>query len=247
MAKVFPLSEGVFTVGHDKQFVPFKLDNDVLTDRPTGSLLVDILPFLVVTDKDVILFDTGLGYKNADGVLQIHANLQKHGYEPDDVTKVLMSHLHKDHAGGVVYDDNGTVKTSFPNADYYIYRPEAEFALSKGFPSYHNDQLEPLFSSGQVHWLDDEEGMIDGYIKYQHSGGHCPEHIVYLVDDGENKVFYGGDEAPQLKQMKIKYVAKYDYDGKRAMQLREEYAEKGKQESWEFLFYHDVQTPTAKL
>lgn len=247
MAKVFPLSEGVFTVGHDKQFVPFNVSDDELTDRPTGSLLVDILPFLVVTDRDVILFDTGLGYKGEDGVLQIHANLRKHGYEPDDVTKVLMSHLHKDHAGGVVYEDNGTVKTTFPSADYYIYRAEAEFALAKGLPSYFPDQLEPLFASGQVQWLDDEEGMIDGYIKYTHSGGHCPEHIVYLIDDGESKVFFGGDEAPQLKQMRIKYVAKYDYDGKKALALRQQYAAEGKEEGWEFLFYHDVQSPNARL
>jgi dihydroorotase len=70
---------------------------------------------------------------------------------------------------------------------------------------------------------------------------------VYLIDDGTDKIFFGGDEAPQLKQMKIKYVAKYDYDGKKAMQLREQYAEQGIAEGWQFLFYHDVQTPVARL
>ena len=49
------------------------------------------------------------------------------------------------------------------------------------------------------------------------------------------KIFFGGDEAPQLKQMKIKYVAKYDYDGKKAMALREQYAEQGRKEGWQFL------------
>ena len=78
-------------------------------------------------------------------------------------------------------------------------------------------------------------------------GGHSPQHIVYLIDDGEDKVFFGGDEAPQLKQMKIKYVAKYDYDGKKAMQLREEYAERGRAEGWQFLFYHDVGSPVSRL
>ena len=248
MAKVFPLSEGVFTVGHDKQFVPFNLKNDVLTDRATGSLLVEILPFLVVTEKDVLVLDTGLGFSNANGELQIHDNLRHLGYEPEQVTKVLMSHLHKDHAGGMIYKDvNGRVKPTFPDAEYCIYRQEADFALSKGLPSFHPEDIEPLLSSGQVRWLDGEEGMIDGYIKFTHSGGHSPYHIVYLVEDGGDKIFFGGDEAPQLKQMKIKYVAKYDYDGKKAMQLREQYAEQGKAEGWEFLFYHDVKTPMAKL
>ena len=248
MAKIYPLSEGVFTVGHDKQFVPFSLQNDELTKRPTGSLLVDIIPFLVISSKDIIIIDTGLGFDNTDGVLQIHANLRKHGYEPEDVTKVLLSHLHKDHAGGVVYtSDKGVLKTTFPNAKYYIYRPEADFALEQGFPSYFPDQLEPLFASKQVEWLDETSGMIDGYIKYEHSGGHSPQHIVYLIDDGEDKVFFGGDEAPQLKQMKIRYVAKYDFDGKRALALREQYAAKGKPEGWQFLFYHDITAPVASL
>lgn len=247
MAKIIPLSEGVFTVGHDKDFVPFDVEKDELTDRPRGSLLVDIQPFLVVTDKDVMVLDAGLGYKK-DGVLQIHSNLRKHGYEPQDVTKVLMTHLHKDHASGLCYkDENGVVSTTFPNATYYLYRPEVDFALEQGAPSFHPDSLHPVLSSGQVVWLDGKEGEIDGYIKFFHSGGHSPQHVVYLIDDGEDKVFFGGDEAPQLKQMKIKYVAKYDYDGKRAMELRAQYAEQGKAEGWQFLFYHDVKLPVSKL
>ena len=98
-----------------------------------------------------------------------------------------------------------------------------------------------------MRWLDGEQGSIDGYIHFTHSGAHCPQHIVYLIDDGADKIFFGGDEAPQLKQMKIKYIAKYDNDGRKAMMLREEYAAKGKTEGWQFLFYHDIQSPMAKM
>lgn len=235
-------------MGHDKQFIPFSLANDELTDRPTGSLLVEVQPFLVVTDKDVILLDTGLGFRNADGVLQIHDNLRKHGYEPAQVTKVLLSHLHKDHAGCLVFkDDNGLVNATFPNADYYIYTAEADFALTTGYPSYHPDEIEPLLGTSQVKWLDGETGLIDGHIKFMHSGGHCPQHIVYLIEDGNEKIFFGGDEAPQFKQLKMKYVAKYDFDGKKAMHLREQYAEQGRREGWKFLFYHDVKCPVSSL
>lgn len=248
MAAIYPLSEGIFTIGHDKEFVPFDPAKDELNDRPIGSLLVEILPFLVVTDRDVMVLDTGLGFKGADGVLQIHTNLREQGYEPGQVTKVLLSHLHKDHAGCLTYtDENGLLKTTFPNATYHIYRLEADFALATGLPSYHPEDIEPLLSTGQVRWLEGETGMIDGYIRFTHSGGHCPQHIVYLIDDGVDKVFFGGDEAPQLKQMKMKYVAKYDFDGKKAMQLREQYAEQGRAEGWQFLFYHDVKIPVARL
>jgi glyoxylase-like metal-dependent hydrolase (beta-lactamase superfamily II) len=248
MAEIYPLSEGVFTVGHDKHFVPFDESQHELNERPTGSLLVEVQPFLVVTDRDVIVFDTGLGFKTKDGVLQIHENIRAHGYEPAAVTKVLQSHLHKDHAGCMVFkDNNGIINTTFPNADYYLYRPEVDFALKKGAPSYITEDIEPLLATTQVKWLDGDEGLIDGYIKFTHSGGHCPQHIVYLVDDGKDKVFYGGDEAPQLKQLKMRYVAKYDFDGKKAMELRARYAEQGRAEGWQFLFYHDVRSAVAKL
>lgn len=248
MAAIYPLSEGVFTVGHDKQFVPFDLESDELNDRPTGSLLVEVQPFLVVTARDVIVLDTGLGFKNTEGILQIHDNIMKAGYEPAMVTKVLLSHLHKDHAGCLTFkDSNGLINTTFPNADYYIYRPEADFALATGMPSFHPEDIEPLLATSQVKWIDGESGIIDGYIHYTHSGGHSPHHIVFLIDDGVDKIFFGGDEAPQLKQMKIKYVAKYDYDGKKALALRESYAEQGRANGWQFLFYHDVKIPVSTL
>ena len=245
---VIPLSEGSFTIGHDKIFVPFDTSRDILNERPTGSLLVEVQPFLVIIGDDVVLFDSGLGFTNSDGDMQIHANLRAHGYSPDQVTKVLMSHLHKDHAGGVMQTDgSGVTKPAFPNAAYYIYRAEADYALETGYPSYHPEELEPLLSSGQVVWLEGVEGRINEHITFRHSGGHCPQHIVFLIEDGDQTIFYGGDEAPQLKQMKIKYVAKYDWDGKKAMMLREQYAEEGRKGGWQFLFYHDIAHPVAML
>ncbi len=248
MAKVFPLSEGVFTIGHDKEFVPFNIETDILTDRPPGSLLVEIQPFLVVTDRDVILLDTGLGYNTIAGIPQIHENIAKHGFGAGEVTKVLLTHLHKDHAGGILRKHaDGTTGAMFPNAQYYIYGPEAAYALEKGAPSYQNELYEDWLSSNQIQWLEGEEGSIDDYIFFKHSGAHSLQHIVFWIKDAEDIICYGGDEAPQYKQMIMKYVAKYDTNGKKAMELRAQYAEQGRLEHWQFLFYHDVKMPTAYL
>jgi glyoxylase-like metal-dependent hydrolase (beta-lactamase superfamily II) len=242
--QIFPLSEGTFTVGRDKTFLPFDETKDELNDRSIGSILVEVQPFLIVNDRDVIICDAGLGFRNADGVAQLIANLAQHNIHPEDVTKVLMSHLHKDHAGGlpVIMEE-----PAFAQAKIYVYFPEMTFAYEKGAPSYFTEDLDALKSSDRVVWLEESKGTIDGYIHYEHSGGHSPEHIVYWVDTAEGKIFFGGDEAPQARQMKIKYVAKYDYNGKLAMELRERWAEQGKTEGWQFLFYHDVKLPTVKL
>jgi hypothetical protein len=65
-----------------------------------------------------------------------------------------------------------------------------------------------------------------------------------LINEGNEFIFFGGDEAPQLQQMRHRFVAKYDFDGRRAMELRQQWWSQGEQEGWTFLFYHDVKNPT---
>lgn len=244
--KIIPLSEGSFTIDGSKAFVPFDEKTDRLEDRPHGSLLVEIQPFLVVTGKDHLLFDTGLGFKTREGILQIHQNLIHNGINPLEVTKVLMSHLHKDHAGGISVADEfgGPRSLSFPQATYYVNRQEMEYALSMDGKSYHAADFSLLRQKDNVVFLEGD-GIIDGYIHYRLTGGHCPYHQVFLVEE-EDKIFFGGDVAPQVSQMKRRFIAKYDYDGKRSMELRQEFVVKGGQEGWTFLYYHDTKLPFAK-
>ena len=244
--KIIPLSEGTFTVDRTKQFVPFIIDSDELKSRPAGSLLVEIQPFVVVTANDIILLDTGLGFE-VNGILQLHKNLMDAGINSSEVTKVVMSHLHKDHAGGIGIEREGLGRRlSFPNATYYVQQKELEFALGKGSASYIADELLSLKNSSQVVLLEDK-GIIDDFIHYEITGAHSPYHqVIWIKEEGET-IFFGGDDAPQLQQMKHKFAAKYDYDGKKAMNLRQQWWEQGQKENWTFLFYHDVKNPTIKL
>lgn len=246
--RIIPLQEGSFTIDKTKLFVPFDIQKDDLQKRSTGSLLVEVQPFVVVTSEDVLLLDTGLGFEK-DGTLQVHKNLMDAGINPSEVTKVLMSHLHKDHAGGISKSPALRApplkrgrELAFPQATYYIQEKEYAFALEKGFPSYIPEELECLKTAPNVKWLNGN-GVIDGYIRYEVTGAHSPFHQVFWIVDGGETVFFGGDDAPQLQQMKNKFVAKYDYDGKKCMELRQQWWKKGNEENWQFLFYHDIKTP----
>ncbi|MGB3154336.1 MAG: MBL fold metallo-hydrolase [Chitinophagaceae bacterium] len=244
--KIIPLSEGKFTIDQSKVFVPFDALKDNLQLRMPGSLLVEIQPFVVITSKDILLLDTGLGFKR-DGVLQLHQNLMDAGINPSEVTKVLISHLHKDHAGGTGIVREGSEKRlSFPGATYYVQRKELAFAFEKGFPSFNTQELECLRNQSQVILLDGN-GVIDGYIHYEITGAHSLYHQVFRIKENEEIIFFGGDEAPQLQQMKHRFVAKYDFDGRKAMELRQKWWELGEKERWSFLFYHDVKNPVWKF
>lgn len=239
--KIIPLSEGSFTIDKSKLFVPFDKSQDELQARAKGSLLVEIQPFVIVCERDVLLLDTGLGFEK-QGEMQLHANLKNAGIQPADITKVLLTHLHKDHAGGVS-KGRSHESLSFPDAMYYVQRRELAYAFEKGFPSFIPGELTLLHSEKNIHLLDDNEGTIDGYIRYQVSGAHSPFHQVFWISEGDKTIFFGGDEAPQLQQMKHRFVAKYDHDGKKAMELRKQWWQQGRQDGWIFLFYHDISTP----
>ena len=241
--KIFPLSEGTFTVDKTKQFVPFDETKDKLQSRSAGSLLVEIQPFVVITSKDVLLLDTGLGFSDANGKIQIHQNLLNVGIDPLLVTKVLLTHLHKDHSGGVS-ENNDYNKLSFPNAKYYLQKKELDFAFEKGFPSFITEDLTALRNNSQVILLEDKKGSVDDHIQYEVTGAHSPFHQVFWIIENSKIIFFGGDDAPQLQQMKHKFVAKYDFDGKKTMQLRQDWWKQGEKEKWTFLFYHDVKNPT---
>ncbi len=246
--KIIPLSEGSFTIDNTKIFIPFNIEKDDLQQRPLGSLLVEVQPFCIITKKDILLIDTGLGYSNRDGVLQLHQNLLDNGIDPMSITKVLMSHLHKDHAGGISKEDKILKHTflSFPQATYYVNKDEYDNAMVKGKPSYTPDEFQLLGNIDNIIFTEGN-GIIDDYISYEVTAAHSIYHQVFTIKEDDEIIFFGADDAPQLQQMKSKFVAKYDYDGKKCMQLRQQWWEKGQQEHWTFLFYHDIKTPFITL
>jgi glyoxylase-like metal-dependent hydrolase (beta-lactamase superfamily II) len=243
--QIIPLSEGSFTIDATKQFIPFTVGEDELKERSRGSLLVEIQPFVVITEKDVILLDTGLGFCDEEGVPMIHRNLQKAGIEPYRVTKVLLSHLHRDHAGGISYlsKDGNERFISFPYATYYCQRREFELAMSKDSASYQPEYVRILEEYSGVKWLEQDQGWINENIYFELSAGHSRFHQVFSIQEKGKTIFFGGDEAPQLQQLKNKFIAKYDKDGRRAMELRKKWWEDAATDHRTFLFYHDIQTP----
>lgn len=233
---VYPLSEGQYIIGKDKIFIPF---NDTITRR-ADQLLVEVQPFLIITSQDIIVLDTGLGFTSQQGKsLQLFDNLAFHGINRQDVTKVLISHLHKDHAGALTYNN----EAAFPLATYYIQEKELHNALLAPGSSYNKEILLNIKHIDNLVLLREDSGDIDGYIHYEITAAHSPYHQVYWIQEGGDTLFFGGDDAPQLQQMKHRFVAKYDYDGKKSMELRSYWWEQAKKSGWTFLFYHDISHP----
>jgi glyoxylase-like metal-dependent hydrolase (beta-lactamase superfamily II) len=248
--EIFPLGEGSYSVDSSKKFIPFNPQIDNFRERP-GSLFIHVNPFLVKTAGDLIVFDTGLGYKDTRDELFLHQHIRNAGFDPEEVTLVLMSHLHYDHSGGLVTERNGRLEPSFPGASHVIQRGEWEAAISGKSSSYQKEIFETLKDSVRITFVENSGELKPG-IKYELSGGHCPYHQVFWIDDQDNqgnekKCFFGGDELPEPEQLIRKFIAKYDFDGRKSMQLREEYGKKAAEENYTCLFYHAKSMPVGRV
>jgi glyoxylase-like metal-dependent hydrolase (beta-lactamase superfamily II) len=234
--QVFTLHEGSYSVDATKKFIPFNPATDNPKDRP-ASLFIHVQPFLIQLGNQLILLDTGLGYSDENGELHLHKNIKKAGFDPHDVDLVLMSHLHFDHSGGMVHHVGDKMQISFPNATYVMQRGEWETAFTSTSSSYHTEIFEFLQRNAQLNFVEDS-GQLTEQISYELTGAHCPYHQVFLIDDGVDKVFFGGDVLPEPEELIRKFIAKYDFDGRKAMELRDEFGKKAVEERWKCLFYH---------
>jgi glyoxylase-like metal-dependent hydrolase (beta-lactamase superfamily II) len=106
MARVHSLYEGSFSVDASKKFIPFDPTIHDKKDRP-ASLFIHVHPFIIETDSGLLLLDTGLGFVDEEGELLLHQRLRQKGFDSEDVRYVLLSHLHKDHASGMVTQVDG--------------------------------------------------------------------------------------------------------------------------------------------
>lgn len=243
--QVITLNEGSYSVDSTKKFVPFDPAKDNPKDRP-ASLFIHVQPFLIKLAEQLILLDTGLGYSDDDGELFLHKNIIKAGFDPHDVDLVLMSHLHFDHSGGMVHQVNGVMELSFPNATYVVQRGEWETAFTSTSSSYHTEIFEFLQRNAQMQLIEGT-GKLTDQISFELTGAHCPYHQVFLIEDGEDKVFFGGDVLPEPEELIRKFIAKYDFDGRKAMELRDEFGKKAATEHWKCLFYHSKSKTQAYI
>jgi glyoxylase-like metal-dependent hydrolase (beta-lactamase superfamily II) len=242
---IYALGEGSFSVDSTKKFIPF----NPLTDNPQdrkGSIFIHVQPFLLKTEHDLILMDAGLGFKNTNGELMLHDNIRNAGFEPEDVTLVLMSHLHYDHTGGLVMERNGRIEPSFPDAEHVIQRGEWEFAFSGKSSSYRQPIFEVLQRSANITLVEGSGDFRNG-ISYELTGGHCPFHQVFKIVSAGEIYFFGGDVLPEPEQLIRRFAAKYDFDGRKSMELREQFGKQAATENWTCLFYHAKNLAIGKV
>lgn len=242
--KIIPLKEGNFSASKTKDFTLLTEEN---FDK-VGGIKMSVQPFLIITENDHILLDAGIGWKNESGTTVISEILKRENIHPDQITKLLLSHLHKDHIdGAVTVTDNG-FKATFPDAQIYIQKRELDFAMEKkGNPSFDFTILEQLVQLPNITWMEEDEGQITDEISYEVVGGHTPFMQVFWIRENGETAFYGADDLPQASYLKYHVAYKSDFDGRKAMELRLKWEKEAKENRWKVLLYHDLERNVIEI
>ena len=239
--QIHSLPEGRFTVGLDKVFVPHA-DGDPMR---AGTLFVSVCPFLVETPSEVLLLDCGLGeWAEGRGAEVLLENLQRHGVGREQVTKVLLSHLHFDHAGGAVFSLGADVLPTFPNAEYVVQRGELTAPYGPKSDEARDQVAEALDRAGQLVTVEGDGALTDE-IAYFHTNGHTRDHGAFRLFSGELEVLFAGDVLPTPGQLRRKFSAKYDHDGAASQAWRDRLAAELSESGALALFYHSTDEPAG--
>lgn len=258
------LSEGRFEIYKDGRINRSPEDNDQSSELDLSlagrSTVVGVNPVLVQSGRFNILLDAGLGWgldagSTFNDVSNICTNLSIFELEPEDITHVILSHLHYDHAAGCTFT-NADHKTepTFPNATYFVHNKEWEYALGQleikqelFGANYQLDDFYRLVADGHVQFLTGRINNILEGLRIIRTGGHTPGHqIVRLRSEGE-QAYYLGDLLPTSSQLNHYAMSGIDVHAIEAKKQKVRFLKKACKEKAMLFFYHSKYGKIGRL
>lgn len=209
---------------------------------PETTFVNGFTPVLIDTGEERVLFDTGFGADGrANGLGQLEANLKAAGYTPDQISIVVLTHLHGDHIGGLM---NGETP-AFPNARYVIGQTEYDFWTSPdraGTPAENgakavNAKVKPL--AEKATFIKPGDTVVPGIVS-EEAFGHTPGHMIFQMESDGNRLVLTADTAnhyvASLRRPDWEVV--FDADKQRAAATRKRVFDQIATDRIPFIGYH---------
>ena len=209
---------------------------------PRDRFLNTFAPVVVNTGSEVVLFDTGLGESAREhGGGRLLNGLSRAGYAPEDISLVVLTHMHGDHIGGLM--EGG--KPAFPKARYVAGQAEYDFWSSKereGTPAEGNHKavlanVVPL--ADRMTFIGDGAAVLPG-ITSMLAVGHTPGHMIYRLESEGRQLVMTGDTANHyvLSLQRPDWEVRFDMDKAKAAESRKKVFDMIAAEKLAFLGYH---------
>ena len=202
---------------------------------------------LIVDGKRRVLVDDGIGlgwdgkhrdmYGIDQGAMDLDRELQRAGLTRADITDVVLSHLHFDHAGGTTRDG----ALAFPNATYHLQRRHWKWAhqpSEKDAGSFRHQDFAALESSGRLHLLEGATELYEGIHLFV-SEGHTVGLQLVRVEAADQTLVYCGDLVPTTSHLRVPWVAAYDLYPLTVIEEKKQLLAQALEENWVLFFEHD--------
>lgn len=214
----------------------------------------------VETPMEKIIIETGIGEKWTEkqarmfGIFRrqtfAETLFRKTGYTPKDISIVINTHLHFDHAGGnTIFDKSGNAVPQFPNARYFVSKSEYEHAENpseRDRASYLSENWRPIETSGQLELKPDEYEVVSG-LRLKTIRGHNEAMQVFSLRRRGETLFGFADLIPTRAHLPLAWIMSYDLFPTETLKAKKELLRLAANENWLCLFYHDFEKPLCRI
>lgn len=171
-------------------------------------------------------------------------SLRQHGLGPDDITDVILTHLHFDHCGGGVtsHPQSGELVPTFSKAQYYVQETNLNTALKPNIrerASYFSANFEPLQKAGVLKVLNGPQENLLPNISVILSNGHTQGHQMVKISGPEGSLVYCGDVIPTSSHVRLAWVMGYDLNPLQIIEEKRALLEQASNHNWFLFFEHD--------
>jgi glyoxylase-like metal-dependent hydrolase (beta-lactamase superfamily II) len=259
--KIYSIETGRFALDGGAMFgvVPKPLWGKMNPPDDRNRIELAARSLLIVGNGRKILVDNGNGpkfsnkqidiYRLDTSRFELHQSLKEQGFSSDDITDVILTHLHFDHAGGSTYRTNGELRPTFPKARYYVQKAHWQQALSpteKDRGSFMADDFIPLKEHGILEFVEGEFELFPG-ISLMVMNGHTAAQQLPKVSDGKTTILFCCDLFPTTSHIPLPYIMAYDLRPLTTLEEKKKVLKKAVDEDWILFFEHDPVTIAGKV
>ena len=252
--KLYSIETGRFKLDGGAMFgvVPKSIWNKLNPADENNMINMAMRCLLIEDGNRLILIDNGIGNKQdakffghyyLHGDFSLEKSLAAHGFCKDDITDMVLTHLHFDHCGGSIQWNNDRTKfeTAFKNATYWINEKHWQEALAPNArekASFLKENILPIMESGQLKLINEGE-LFHPEIDLLYTIGHTNNMMLPVVPYQNTKLIYLADAIPTTAHIPIPYVMGYDVRPLDAMKEKTNILEQAVQNNYLLFFEHD--------
>ena len=213
---------------------------------------------LLESDSKKILIDTGMGGKwddkskeiyRIDAKLELQNELKLLGISPENISDVILTHLHFDHTGGSTKLEGNKIIPAFPNAKYHVQKNNFEWAINpsnRDKASYIKENFEPLAKEGVLNFTSEGE-FFDDEIQFKVINGHTFGQQMIKITDSSTTLLYCCDLMPFISHLRLPYIMGYDLQPLLTLEEKKKYLKIAADENWYLFFGHDPEIALATV